>query len=208
MITLIAYLSMTVDHIGLMVMDNDIFMRVIGRAALPAFLLMLAYGWDKTRNRPNYIKRILALAIISQPICMLVRGRLELNICFILFGILILNQLIERKEYLYALLAVVSWSLVPLEYGLYGLLLGCVIMNSSLIKNQKIALVIILTSIYSVLTGDYIQMFAPVCYIVLSEIPGLLKLPAIKIPRALKYSYYPVHLIVLALVVQVLGLQY
>lgn len=193
---------MTVDHIGLMVMDNDIFMRVIGRAALPAFLLMLAYGWDKTRNRPNYIKRILALALISQPICMAIRGRLELNICFLLVGVLVLNQLIRNKEYLYTLLALATWSLVPLEYGVYGLLLGIVIMNSSLLKNQKIALVIAMTSVYSVTTGDFIQMFAPVCYILMSEIPELLKVPQIKIPRALKYSYYPVHLIILALVVQ------
>ena len=59
---LLAIISMTFDHIGLMI-SNDAF-RIIGRIALPLFIFMAVEGAIKTTNSKRYILRIGITAIV------------------------------------------------------------------------------------------------------------------------------------------------
>ena len=55
---LIALVTMTIDHIGVMLSYNDfIVLRIIGRIALPLFIFMTVEGALKTSNSKKYIFR-------------------------------------------------------------------------------------------------------------------------------------------------------
>lgn len=63
---IIALVSMTIDHAGLLLMDNNKLMRIIGRIAFPIFAYMIAEGCRYTKNKRKYFSRIFALGILCQ----------------------------------------------------------------------------------------------------------------------------------------------
>ena len=68
LIKLIACLCMAIDHAGKMLFPNIPEMRLIGRLAFPLFAYGIAVGALYTRNPLHYLKRIVLLALISQPL--------------------------------------------------------------------------------------------------------------------------------------------
>ena len=63
---IIAAVTMTVDHVGLMFFPTVMYLRYIGRIALPIFMFMIAEGCRHTRSRLRYYLLILALAAVCQ----------------------------------------------------------------------------------------------------------------------------------------------
>lgn len=63
---IIALVSMTLDHMGLMLFPDVIFLRVLGRLALPIYAYMIAEGCRYTRDRKKYFLRIVSLAAVCQ----------------------------------------------------------------------------------------------------------------------------------------------
>ena len=61
-------LAMLCDHAGKMLFPQYPIMRIIGRLAFPIYAYCIAAGCVYTRNPLNYLKRIVLLALISQPI--------------------------------------------------------------------------------------------------------------------------------------------
>lgn len=68
LLKLVAMLAMLCDHMGKMLFPQYPIMRIIGRIAFPIYAYCLAVGCVYTRNPLNYLKRILLLALISQPL--------------------------------------------------------------------------------------------------------------------------------------------
>lgn len=68
LIRLLACLFMLIDHAGKMLFPHIPEMRLIGRLAFPLFAYGLAVGSVYTRNPLHYLKRIVLLALISQPL--------------------------------------------------------------------------------------------------------------------------------------------
>ena len=61
---LFGMLTMLADHTGFLF---DIqWLRIIGRACFPVFAFMTAYGWSKTKNKWNYVSRMMQLALFSE----------------------------------------------------------------------------------------------------------------------------------------------
>ena len=58
MLKIFALVCMTIDHIGLYLMDNSYPMRAIGRLAFPIFAYMIAEGCKYTHNRTRYFYTI------------------------------------------------------------------------------------------------------------------------------------------------------
>jgi len=68
LIKLIACLTMLIDHAGKMLFPEIPQMRLIGRLAFPLFAYGIAVGAVYTRDPFRYLKRIVILALISQPL--------------------------------------------------------------------------------------------------------------------------------------------
>ena len=65
---LIAVISMTIDHMGLMLFNDNLIMRCIGRLAFPIFGFMIAEGCFYTKNKLRYFLRVFILGILCQAV--------------------------------------------------------------------------------------------------------------------------------------------
>lgn len=87
---LIALVSMTLDHIGALLVANPL-LRIIGRLAFPIFAYMIAEGCAHSRDRKRYLLQMAALAAAIQAVYFLVMSSLtqsvlvtfSLSICLI-----------------------------------------------------------------------------------------------------------------------------
>ncbi|MCI5598725.1 MAG: conjugal transfer protein TraX, partial [Ruminococcus sp.] len=89
MLKIFALICMTIDHIGLYLMDNSYPMRAIGRLAFPIFAYMIAEGCKYTHNRTWYFYTIFIMGLAFQTICILADNNYHMNI-FITFSLSIL----------------------------------------------------------------------------------------------------------------------
>lgn len=74
-VKIIAIITMLIDHIGVVVgntglgvitYNNTMILRSIGRIALPIFAYNIINGWKFTRDKSNYVYRLILFACISQ----------------------------------------------------------------------------------------------------------------------------------------------
>ncbi len=65
-IKIIAIVTMLVDHIGLVLLENNITCRMIGRISFPLFCFLLVNGYFHTSNRKKYLLRMLVFACVSE----------------------------------------------------------------------------------------------------------------------------------------------
>ena len=65
---LIALVSMTIGHVGLIFFPTEPGFRIVGRLAFPLFAYMVAEGCRYTRNRKRYLGRIWGLALVCQTV--------------------------------------------------------------------------------------------------------------------------------------------
>ena len=63
---LIALLSMTVDHIGLLLFPRLRIARILGRIAFPIFAYMIAEGCRHTSRRARYLGTVFLLGAAMQ----------------------------------------------------------------------------------------------------------------------------------------------
>lgn len=68
LLKLVAMIAMLCDHAGKMLFPQYRIMRIIGRLAFPIYAYCLAVGCVYTHNPLGYLKRIVLLALISQPL--------------------------------------------------------------------------------------------------------------------------------------------
>ena len=63
---LIAVITMLLDHIGDNFFPDQIWMRIIGRTALPVFAFCIAEGFSHTKDHRRYLCRMGLFALISE----------------------------------------------------------------------------------------------------------------------------------------------
>ena len=63
---LIAMLTMTIDHIGVILLPQYRFLRIIGRLSMPIYAFMIAEGCHYTHDRRAYFLRLAGLAVVCQ----------------------------------------------------------------------------------------------------------------------------------------------
>lgn len=97
---IVAILTMTIDHVGLILFNNNLIFRTLGRIAMPIFAFQIAVGFKNTHSKSKYILRIFLLAIISEiPFDLMLYSSnystANLNICFCFTLALIALYLID-----------------------------------------------------------------------------------------------------------------
>lgn len=93
---MIGIAAMVCDHIGVVFFPEVTIFRLIGRISFPIFAFLLVEGYFHTKSIPKYMKRLFALALISEiPFDLIMTGRFvdfrKQNVLFTLFlGVLML----------------------------------------------------------------------------------------------------------------------
>ncbi|MFB6367887.1 TraX family protein [Paenibacillus elgii] len=205
MIQIIAYFTMSLDHIGRLFFPNIVLFSLLGRLAFPLFAYGIAIGYTKTSNFRLYCFRLFILGVVSQIPYFMLFENYSLNICFtLLAGLLILRILDINWQYYYKIMAIFLICTVVVlfgfEYGLYGV--STIIMFAkikSLKKNVLVQAMLILTSvvIYDYSSIQFAALFSMIIILVYNNnIPFL--------NRYVQYCFYPAHILVLLFLKKIL----
>ncbi len=77
---LIGALSMLCDHTGMLLFPQALWLRMVGRLALPIFAFFIAEGCRYTRNRVRYLCTIALCATVFQVVYFIATGDTLLSI--------------------------------------------------------------------------------------------------------------------------------
>lgn len=201
MMQIIAMTTMLVDHVGLLFFPEADIFRIVGRIAFPLYSWFLVQGYKHTRDRKKYMKRLFWIACLSQIPYSLALQQWELNVIFTLFlsliGLLIMDCVSsERLKTLLIILVFSTAIVVPMDYGLYGVLLIFIFryFNSWKMVGFHLLLDLIFFILYG--SGYWIQMFSIAgTLLIASHFPYR----SVYINKWVYRSFYPVHLGILFL---------
>ena len=73
---IIAMITMTIDHIGMQLFPHLLWLRIIGRLAMPIYAYMIAEGCRHTRDRKKYLLRLLGMGVLCQAVYLVAMGSL------------------------------------------------------------------------------------------------------------------------------------
>lgn len=77
---LLAMLTMTIDHVGLVLLPQFPVLRMLGRLAFPIYGWMIAEGCRHTRDPRRYLLRLASLAAVCQLVYSFATGSLYQNV--------------------------------------------------------------------------------------------------------------------------------
>ena len=151
LLKLVAMIAMFIDHSGKMLFPQYPIMRVIGRIAFPIYAYCIAAGCVYTKDPLKYFKRVVLLALISQPFYAVALGHETSAMYAVSFseqpvlaalnfyvqswshpsillslslGILVIWSIRERQLLLTVALALFCWKIQgQLDYGIKGIIL-------------------------------------------------------------------------------------
>ena len=211
---LIAIISMLIDHMGYLFFQHvtielwgqeyQLF-RIIVRIAFPIFAFLIVQGAVHTSNWKRYATRLFLFALISEvPFDFALQGKLfdisYQNVYFtLLLGLLGIHQVMEwekkGKKYIgvviFLFLGIVSEGL-RCDYGMFGMLY-ILLCYFGYKRKENLA---IWTIVYQVVAGGT-QSFAAIAGIFIWLYNGKEGMKNKWIQYGF-YSFYPVHLLVLA----------
>lgn len=206
---ILAMISMTLDHIGLLLLPRWILLRVLGRLAMPIYAYMIAEGCRHTRDRKRYFLRIAGMAALCQAVYFFAMGSVYMCILVTFSLSILLIGAIEnyqkKRDRASQILAFASLLLVfflcvalpellpgtdfGVDYGIAGVLLPVLVYFGSEKTKYLTAGLFLLGFGYGI-----VQWFA------LAAVPLLGMYNGQKGDRNLGkwfYLYYPLHLVVL-----------
>lgn len=201
MLELIAIVTMFIDHVGLFFYPQQIWMRIIGRVAMPIYAYGIAKGYKLTKNRKKYGMRLVFFALLSQLSFGYLFKMPHFNIIFTFIIGFIALHLIDKtgntiKKAGIGLVAMGLSEWLPLEYGLHAIALIFMYyytprrfwigIHSLLLIALHLMGIITLLQAYSVV-GTFLVL-------------ALHNQQGFTINRTFYRSFYPVHLAVIALV--------
>lgn len=204
---IIAMIIMTIDHIGMQLFPRLLWLRMIGRLAMPIYAYMIAEGCRYTRDRKKYLLRLLGMGVLCQAVYLLALGSVYqcILITFSLSVLLIcLMDEVQRKQnagswagmfagtILVVFLCVVLPDLLPntdyaVDYGLPGVLLPVLIYSAG---TRGLLIGVALTAL----------KIGSIQWLAFLSVPLLLlyngQRGRAKIGKVF-YWYYPIHLVVI-----------
>lgn len=207
---LIAIISMLIDHVGSMFFPGALWMRAVGRLAMPIFAFCVAEGYLHTRNRMHYLCRLGIFAVISElPFDLAFFGCLETthqNIMATFFlavlALMIYDYICSRRNATLAMTVVFAMAALSLLLGVDYSLFGIITVFAFYVLHDR---------------AHWVRQLGGIAFIALTRTvgyyaaTGLAVIPLLmyngKKGRGLKwlfYAFYPGHLLVLWLLKQVL----
>lgn len=200
MIKIIAFVTMLLDHIGLVYFPGISLFRILGRLSFPLFAWGIANGYRKTNNIKAYGMRLLILGLLSQLPYYLLFHTGYLNICFtLLIGLLVIalyeSSLSIGLKLMGLMIAIAFTYYIPFEYSFYGLLtilLFHIFWNKgSIIYYQGVLTIVAIL----VLKFDPMQLVSILSVLIVLVFQN----HYIKLKKWIQYGFYPIHLVILLL---------
>lgn len=203
---IIAMLSMLIDHIGVILLNDYEPFRIIGRLAFPLYAFLISEGCRHTKNKLFYFLRIFALGMVCQTVYYFTDRSLYLNILLTFSVSILLIYIMEyaRKNIFFTLCFLIATVLlwkglgqasqfeISFDYGFYGIMFP-VLLSLSDNKKEKLILAFFGLFLLSEALGG-IQIWS-----IMAIIPMLMyngKRGKMNL-KAFFYLFYPLHLAVL-----------
>ncbi len=199
---LIAIISMFIDHAGYTLFSNNLIMRSIGRIAFPLFTFCIMIGYFNTKDLKKYIKRILMIGIISQPIYILLFNIYTPNTMFTLITELLLYYSLDNKKWWYIPFLVVIPFLLKFDYSIIYLFIVPIFYY---FRNNKVLLCISYITFYFSYLLDFFITKNIFCCVTSCSIFALFFIliktkTNFKINKYFFYLFYPLHLLILLII--------
>ena len=221
---LIAIITMTIDHIGIVFGTPFYnFLRAVGRLSFPIFAFLITEGYVHTKSFSKYFLRLLVLAVISEVIydyvffgSFVYRG--ANNIFFTLaLGLLtlflldkskgLINRYFKDKVDLVIILPI-TYLLIVVIMGLMGEflnfsygMLGILVISFFYLFKDNFALIVISVSLSTLILGEGMQYFSLFSLILIYFYNKKLG----KKSKLFFYLYYPLHILVLGVIKMLIG---
>lgn len=201
MLQIIAMITMLIDHVGLIFFPNTDLFRIIGRIAFPLYSWFLVQGYLYTRELQKYMWRLFGLACLSQIPYTLALQQWEFNVIFTLLLALFALHTIDHvpdgtTKSLIILGIFCAAVFIPMDYGLYGIILILLLRYFTREKLVGYHLILNLLYFFTYGIGFWIQLFSIVGTILIAYLPG--QRPITRNRWLWLYrTFYPAHLTVL-----------
>lgn len=196
---ILAIISMTIDHIGAVIFQDILWMRIVGRIAFPIYCFLLVEGFNYTKSRKKYLVRLLAFAFISEiPFDLAFFGKAfefgHQNVFFTLFIGFLTMYFCEfassnLSKYIMCFAGMVLAGIFRTDYSFFGVAL---IVIFYLFRDDRLS-AFILQAVMNIAEGS-LQGFAALALIPIGLYKGK---QGRKRFQMFFYAYYPVHLVVI-----------
>jgi len=201
LLKMIGIVSMFIDHVGIILFPQVIILRIIGRLAFPIFAFAIANGYEHTLNLKKYFFRLLIFAVISQIPFMLTINFMELNFLFTLTVSLAVLHFFKKKQRFAAIIFIVLSVIIPMDFGLYGVLLPSFFYFFK--KNLLIIAAFTLSTIFHTIIWQWaIQLFSVLGLLLILFLQDTKS--KLHLPKYFFYWFYPGHLIILLIIKRML----
>lgn len=225
----IALICMLLDHLWATVVPGNLWMTCLGRLAFPIFAFQAAEGYYRTSNLKRYLCRLLVFGVISElPFNLMLSGSwvypFHQNVMFTmalgLLGIRAMEQARSAgcvRERITAVLSMLLWiglgAVTLVDYGAYGVITVMLFAACRYLPGAKLfqlaGMVVIHVFWMKGMTIPVLGLEFPLQgFAVLALLPIWLyhgeKGPRNKMVQYGSYLFYPLHLLVLGIICQIL----
>ena len=214
-VKLIALIAMTADHIGLILLNENIILRSFGRISFPLFAFLIAEGCRYTGNKRRYFGLIFLTGALCQLMLYVLEKRLYMCIMITFsLSVLIIFSLMRLKSALSAgrgiaaaltaaaliigasfALTLINYRDFAIDYGFCGIMLAPLV---SLSENRRERLPLFAAGLVLLsLSMGGMQWWC------LAALPVILLYDGTRGRLRLKYLfyvYYPLHIFILSLI--------
>ncbi len=198
---IIAVITMTVDHAGLLLFGDEPWMRAVGRIAFPLFAFFIAEGFRCTRNRRRYFLTVFSLGVFCQIVAEIFSPGEAWNVLLTFSLSLTLLYLLDKSKKDVRFLAAFGGALIAVfvltqyiavDYGFFGVILP---LFAALFENKWARLGAFAAGL-AVLCADshslqWYSMIAVALLALYNGKPGKYKM------KYFFYIFYPLHLAIL-----------
>lgn len=200
---LIAAVTMAIDHAGLILFGNELWMRAVGRLAFPLYAFFIAEGFRYTRNRKRYFLGIFLLGVGCQIVCAVAAPGQPLGVLLTFSLSITLLALLDRTKKdrrfllpLFAALAamMVFCHFVDVDYGFFGVILPLFPALFEKRAQRVLALgagLLLLCANTALSGGGYLQCVSLLALVLLAFYNGKRGKYGMK---SFFYIFYPLHL--------------
>lgn len=199
MLKIIGLVAMILDHIGTVLFPEVVWLRIIGRIAMPIYCYCIAMGLKNTKDPKKYAIAIIITAFVAQIPYFMVLGD-KLNILFgFAMSITLIKVIDQCKTNIMKILAGILLMLYVIVFNVeYGFLCPALVMIFYYVEFDKklsMTLSFLVISTYAMMIGAPVQL----CALIALPLMRLYKY-RLHINKKVFYAAYPVHLILIALV--------